>query len=179
MAPRDADSISHSLESPIFPSEVDVVVIGAGFSGLQAAWDVQKAGLTCVVLEAKHRVGGRSRSRKLEDGEGIIDLGAGWMCATTHTKVYGIVQRLGLEVVKQRAEGNDVLQMADGTIIKSDAKVGLKTILVLVNIAQLPNCGGSRTRQRNHWHSSPIWSNASMAGPKKSISGIQRLFLPN
>lgn len=85
-----ADSISRSLERPIAPSKVDVVVIGAGFSVLQAAWDVQKAGLSCVVLEAKHRVGGRSRSQKLQTRSGVVDLGAGWI-GTTQEKVYGTV----------------------------------------------------------------------------------------
>ena len=35
----------------------DVVVIGAGLSGLQAAYSAQKAGLSVVVVEARDRVG--------------------------------------------------------------------------------------------------------------------------
>ncbi|MCH7911386.1 MAG: FAD-dependent oxidoreductase, partial [Candidatus Hydrogenedentes bacterium] len=38
---------------------VDVVVIGAGASGLMAARSLKKAGRTVVVVEANNRVGGR------------------------------------------------------------------------------------------------------------------------
>ncbi|KAK4183585.1 hypothetical protein QBC35DRAFT_507801 [Podospora australis] len=39
--------------------EYDVVVIGACLSGLQAAVNIQPAGLSCAVLEAIDRVGGK------------------------------------------------------------------------------------------------------------------------
>ena len=39
---------------PVEPTrEVDVVVVGGGLSGLKAAWDIQRAGYTAVVVEAR------------------------------------------------------------------------------------------------------------------------------
>ncbi|MHC4979640.1 MAG: FAD-dependent oxidoreductase, partial [Planctomycetota bacterium] len=36
----------------------DVIVIGAGISGLVTAWHLQKAGIDVAVLEAENSVGG-------------------------------------------------------------------------------------------------------------------------
>jgi monoamine oxidase len=44
------------------PERSDVIVIGAGFSGLYAAWLLSREGATVTVLEARRRVGGRIES---------------------------------------------------------------------------------------------------------------------
>ncbi|MGZ3699557.1 MAG: flavin monoamine oxidase family protein, partial [Bdellovibrionota bacterium] len=44
------------------PAKVDVVVIGAGLSGLNAAYELKKAGLSYHILEATPHVGGRVRT---------------------------------------------------------------------------------------------------------------------
>ena len=44
--------------SQAISEETDVVIIGAGLAGLAAARDVIKAGLSCIILEARDRVGG-------------------------------------------------------------------------------------------------------------------------
>src|SRR5215213_7391986 len=41
------------------PSSPRVVVIGAGFAGLAAAYELSRAGASVTVLEARNRVGGR------------------------------------------------------------------------------------------------------------------------
>jgi monoamine oxidase len=37
-----------------------IVILGGGIAGLVSAWELQKAGYTCVILEARDRVGGRN-----------------------------------------------------------------------------------------------------------------------
>lgn len=44
----------------------DVIVVGAGFSGLSAAWYLQQSSLKVKVLEVSSQVGGRARSDKMD-----------------------------------------------------------------------------------------------------------------
>lgn len=57
---------------------VRIVVVGAGFAGLMAAWQLRQSGHEVVVLEARHRVGGRVWSDEIEAGnaETRIERGA-------------------------------------------------------------------------------------------------------
>ena len=53
------------------PASTDVVIIGAGLSGLATAYGLKKAGIPYHILELTPRIGGRVRtiSYKMEDGE--------------------------------------------------------------------------------------------------------------
>ena len=58
---------------------LDVIIIGAGLSGLHAAYSLQRAGLKMRVVEARSRVGGKTWSVPLATGRGYADLGAAWL----------------------------------------------------------------------------------------------------
>src|SRR5436305_10202946 len=58
--------------------EADVCVVGAGYSGLTAAWRLTQAGRSVVVLEARDRVGGRVWTENRPDGS-AYDRGGGWI----------------------------------------------------------------------------------------------------
>ncbi|EJP62094.1 amine oxidase [Beauveria bassiana ARSEF 2860] len=105
---------------------VDVVIVGAGFSGTQAAHDLSSAGFNVALLEATHRVGGRSKTVRLASGPGVAELGATWINQHTQPKIYATVKRLGLHPVQQYLEGDGVLQANDGKVYRfgSNDQVG-------------------------------------------------------
>lgn len=60
-------------------SEVQVLVIGAGASGLSAAYHLKMAGINVKILEARNRVGGRVHSIEFGSEQILMDLGASWI----------------------------------------------------------------------------------------------------
>ncbi|KAL4907149.1 hypothetical protein BDW74DRAFT_189706 [Aspergillus multicolor] len=59
------------------PSQYDVIVMGAGYSGLTAARDACIAGLKVLLLEARDRIGGRSWSSDI--GGYPFEMGGTWV----------------------------------------------------------------------------------------------------
>ena len=57
------------------PATPSIAVIGAGIAGLNAAYQLKKAGHFATVYEARSRIGGRMLSANLGNGL-IVDLGA-------------------------------------------------------------------------------------------------------
>jgi monoamine oxidase len=72
---------------------VDVMVLGAGLAGLNAAWHLQEKGLRVRVLEANNRVGGRVHT--LFEVVGAPEAG-GTQIGAAYARLVGTAQRLGL-----------------------------------------------------------------------------------
>lgn len=102
--------------SQAISEETDVVIIGAGLAGLAAARDVIKAGLSCIILEARDRVGGKTWSQQLPDGKGTVDLGAAWINDVNQTQVYALAKQYNAELIEQNTTGNCAIQDASGAI---------------------------------------------------------------
>jgi monoamine oxidase len=101
-------------EAPL--QNVDVVIVGAGISGLQAAVDIQNAGLSCVVLEARDRVGGKTLSiDPLGEGK-TVDMGAAWINSTNQSRMYAMTQKFGLKTVVQNTVGDVIMQDVDESV---------------------------------------------------------------
>jgi monoamine oxidase len=88
----------------------DVVVIGAGLSGLAAARSLLDAGLEVVVLEARDRVGGRLLNAMLGDGV-QVDLGGQWV-GSDHSRVQALAGELSIEMFPQFGEGRNLLDVS-------------------------------------------------------------------
>ncbi|MCY7396367.1 MAG: FAD-dependent oxidoreductase [Nocardioides sp.] len=91
--------------------ESDVVVIGAGASGLTAADALVAEGFDVVVLEARDRVGGRLWTREIEGA--VLELGGQWV-SPDQTALIALLERLGLETYERYREGQAVYVGASG-----------------------------------------------------------------
>jgi len=87
----------------------DVVVVGAGLSGLRAARALADAGREVVVLEARDRVGGRLLNATLGDGV-TVDLGGQWV-GSDHVRVQRLAGELGVGVFPQHGTGRNLLDV--------------------------------------------------------------------
>lgn len=81
----------------------DVIVIGAGFTGLTAARDLIDAGLDVIIVEARSRVGGRVESEYLPNGT-RIDTGGQFLCREM-THLMETAQRHGAQTVLSYVDG--------------------------------------------------------------------------
>jgi len=85
----------------------DVIVVGAGLSGLSAARELIHRGKDTVVLEARNRVGGRMVRKSVIDG-GWIDLGGQWI-GPTQANILSLAKSLGVKHFDSYATGRTVV----------------------------------------------------------------------
>lgn len=92
--------------------EKDVVIIGAGVTGLTAANRLVTEGKTVAVLEARDRVGGRTWTN---DIEGVtLEIGGQWV-SPDQTALLETLDELGLETYHRYRDGSSVYVDEHGT----------------------------------------------------------------
>ena len=88
-------------------TEVDVVVVGAGFAGLAAARHLVAARRSVAVVEARDRVGGRVRNQSIGAGH-VVEVGGQWV-GPTQDRVLALAKDLGVETFPTYDTGSRVL----------------------------------------------------------------------
>jgi monoamine oxidase len=97
---------SAATTSGSLPSTVDVVVAGAGISGLVAARAIASAGRSVVLLEARDRVGGRVLNHTLANGS-VIESGGAFV-GPTQDHILALAAELGVQTFTEYTQGDNV-----------------------------------------------------------------------
>lgn len=93
---------------------IDVLIIGAGLSGLQAALTLHESCRSFVILEARDRVGGKLCSVQRPDGKGVQEVGATWLNDTNQSLIWSYCKKFGLTPVVQNIKGSVASEDAEG-----------------------------------------------------------------
>ncbi|MEO3472934.1 NAD(P)/FAD-dependent oxidoreductase [Roseomonas sp. CAU 1739] len=86
----------------MFPSDPDVLVIGAGCAGIAAARELATRGRSCIVLEGGTRVGGRAYTESASLGV-PIDHGASWLHQADDNPLTPLARALGVTLIDHDA----------------------------------------------------------------------------
>ena len=90
-----------------------ILIVGAGLSGLSAAWHCHKLGLDFQLIEARDRLGGRALTQLCPSG--AVDLGPSWVWRG-QPYVASLLQHFSIPSYDQYCEGTLLHQTADGQI---------------------------------------------------------------
>ncbi len=101
----------------IMAEQYDMVVIGAGISGLSMAWRARQAGMRVLVLEREQRAGGCFHSVAVDDGGSPFWLELGThTCFNSYTRLLAMLQELGLAGQLQARRKLRYRLLADGRL---------------------------------------------------------------
>jgi len=95
--------------------ERNVVIIGAGPSGLTAARKLKAAGLSVAVLEARDRVGGRTWSDTIDGA--FLEIGGQWI-SPDQEALSELVEELGLQTFPRYRDGESVYIGSDHRAVR-------------------------------------------------------------
>ncbi|CAI9718381.1 probable flavin-containing monoamine oxidase A [Octopus vulgaris] len=117
--------------------DCDVIVVGAGISGLTAAYELTtRSQLSIRVLEASERIGGRTRVVTLKgsnDVEGKWDVG-GQFVGYCQPHIIEMLQKFNIGLDKIYVEGMKFIQITDGSIKSYATPIPNLSILSMLDL---------------------------------------------
>ena len=89
---------ANSFANIFVGSKPKVIIIGAGFAGLAAAYQLHKRKIDFVILEARDRIGGRVFSHTIDAAEKlVVELGAEWV-GDSHDRIKELCGEFSLKL---------------------------------------------------------------------------------
>ncbi len=107
-----------AIASTASTHDADVIVVGAGISGMIAARTLLAAGLIPLVLEADDRVGGRILTEEALPGL-PVELGAQWI-GDTHHRMFALAAELGVETFPQYDAGETSYELGSSGVLRQN-----------------------------------------------------------
>ena len=146
--------------------EADAVVVGAGLAGLSAARELERAGHSVVVLEARQRAGGRLESVDIGGGA-WMDVGGQWI-GPTQDRIARLARELGAATFPTYAAGENLIEHSGrlvrytGTIPRLGphvlADVGQAMFRLDRMAARVPLDAPWTAPKAMQWDSQTVWS---------------------
>ena len=94
---------SQTPSGPTGPQAPRIAIVGAGISGLNAAYKLKQAGLTATIFEGASRTGGRMFTAKDLLADGLTTELGGEFIDSNHVEVLNLMTEFGLERLDTRA----------------------------------------------------------------------------
>ena len=162
-----------------------MIVVGAGLAGLTAARKVLAGGKSVILMEAQNRVGGRTLSEDIGDGE-VADLG-GTFIGPTQDHIAAVVKELGIPTFPTYNTGNNVFIRSDGRretfasntpvfgTAPSDPEIAADIVAV---VAQLDSMASEIDVKQPWAHpNAPLWDSQTLDSFIRANSSGNREFL--
>ena len=109
-APSSRDTAPSSSAAGSGPGTPRIAIVGAGVAGLNAAYKLQKAGLTAKVFEGASRTGGRMFTATGLLGAGLTTELGGEFIDTSHLEMLALLKEFGLEQIDVQGPGSEKLR---------------------------------------------------------------------
>lgn len=110
---------------------IDVIIIGAGFSGIAAARKLHQANRSFIVLEARDRMGGRVYTKHFSENL-YLDLGGQWI-GSSQNRMYELCEEYNVKLLETYNQGHNILEI-NGQIRKYKGLIPKMNLLSLINL---------------------------------------------
>ncbi|MDQ6981407.1 MAG: FAD-dependent oxidoreductase [Mariprofundus sp.] len=108
----------------------DMVVIGAGISGLAMAFEAKQAGLNVLVLEKEEKAGGCFESAVVEEDESFwLEIGT-HTCFNSYGRLLKILDQLGLMDAMQARQKQSYRMLADDQLVSIPSRLRIFELML-------------------------------------------------